>query len=103
MHLFYEHLEKRLCVFAPFYITTKLFYHIFDSGINVVSSKQYDPLPIEPGALFYQNDFLIHRWKEHTDSSRNRFKRSRKSYDFLPQSAERPPPIGFPLWGIRTA
>ena len=42
----------------------KLFYHIFDSGINVVLSKQYNPLPIEPGVLFYQNDFLIHRCKE---------------------------------------
>ena len=42
----------------PFNITTKLFYHIFDSGINVVSSKQYDPLPIEPGHFSTKMIFL---------------------------------------------
>ena len=68
----------------PFNVTTKLFYHIFDSDINVVSSKQYDPLPLEPRALLYQNDFLIHRCKEHTDSSRNCFERSRKFHVFSP-------------------
>lgn len=84
-----------------FNITTKLFYHIFNSDINVVSSGQYAPLLLEPGALLYKNDFLIHHRKEHTGPNRNYFERSRKSYGFSSTiscevAAHRFSPLGYP-------